>query len=76
MLFFWLDVGVEELVKRLKKTEKRPLLLKKNLKSTINKIYLERKKTYNEADFRIKCNYLKPEIIVNQIIDLYDKSRN
>ena len=40
----------------------------KNLRETLNKIYLERKKTYNEADFRIKCNYLKPEIIVNQLL--------
>ena len=39
----------------------------------INKIYLERKKTYNEADFRIKCNFLKPEIIVNKILKLYEK---
>ena len=73
---FWLDTNLDELVKRLKKSKKRPLLMKKNLNEVINKIYLERKKTYNEADFRIKCNYLKPEIIVNQIIDLYDKSRN
>ena len=73
---FWLDVGVEELVKRLKKTEKRPLLLKKNLKSTINKIYLERKKTYSEADFKIKCNFLKPEVVVKQILKQYEISRN
>ena len=73
---FWLDVKTDILINRLKKNKKRPLLFKKNLIETVKKIYLERKKTYNEADFRIKCNYLKPEIIVNQIIDLYDKSRN
>ena len=73
---FWLDVEVNELIKRLVNAKKRPLLRNKNLRETLNKIYLERKKTYNEADFRIKCNYLKPEIIVNQIIDLYDKSRH
>ena len=73
---FWLDVEVNELIKRLDKAKKRPLLHNKNLRETLNKIYLERKKTYNEADFRIKCNYFKPEIIVNKIINLYDKSRN
>ncbi len=73
---FWLDVDTNELVKRLNKSKKRPLLFKKNLKETINKIYLERQKTYSEADFRIKCNFLKPEIIVNKVLKLYEKSRN
>ncbi len=73
---FWLDVEINELVKRLNNSKKRPLLTKKNLKETVNKIYLERKKTYSEADFRIKCNFLKPEIIVKKILKLYEKSRN
>ena len=42
----------------------------------INKIYLDRKTTYNEADFRIRCNFLKPEKIVNKILKLYEKSGN
>ena len=55
---FWLDVNIFELTKRLNKIKKRPLLLKKNLKDTINKIYLERKKIYSQSDFRIKCDFL------------------
>ena len=73
---FWLDVNVAELIKRLKKTKKRPLLYNKNLNVTVNKIYLERKKTYSEADFRIKCNFLGPDKIVDKILKLYEKSRN
>ena len=73
---FWLDVSINELVKRLNKTKKRPLLFKKNMKDTVSKIYLERKRIYNEADFRIKCRFLKPEAIVDKIIKLYEKSRN
>ena len=73
---FWLDVDVSELIKRLKKTKKRPLLYNKNLNVTVNKIYLERKKTYSEADFRIKCNFLGPEKIVDKILKLYEKSGN
>ncbi len=73
---FWLDVEIDELVKRLNKSKKRPLLYNKNIKDTINKIYLERKKTYSEADFRIKCNFLKPNFIVDKILRLYEKSRN
>ena len=73
---FWLDVDVSELIKRLKKNKKRPLLYNKNLNVTVNKIYLERKKTYSEADFRIKCNFLGPDKIVDKILKLYEKSGN
>ena len=73
---FWLDVKTEILIKRLKKNKKRPLLFKKNLTETVKKIYLERKKTYSEADFKIRCESLKPELIVNKILDLYENSRN
>ena len=65
---FWLDVSVNILIKRLSKTKKRPLLYNKNLSETVNKIYLERKKTYSEADFRIRCNTLKPEIITKKFL--------
>ena len=75
-LSFWLDLSTDEIIKRLKKSNKRPLLFKKNLVETINKIYLERKKTYNEASFRIRCNFLKPEEIVDKIILFYEKSRD
>ena len=73
---FWLDVEVNELIKRLKKTRKRPLLLKKNLDVAVKKIYLNRKKTYNEADHRIKCTSIRPEKVINTIFELYEKSRD
>ena len=73
---FWLDVDINELTKRLNKTKRRPLLAGKNLKDNINKIYLERKKTYSEADYRIKCNFLDPETIVKKILKIYEKSGN
>ena len=73
---FWLDVSIEELIKRLKKNNQRPLLYKKNISETVKKIYFDRKKFYNEADYRIKCNYLKPDEIVNKILKLYEKSGN
>ena len=73
---FWLDVDIDELIKRLKRTKKRPLLYKKNISDTIRKIYLERKKIYNEADFRVKCSSFKSSEIVDKIIKLYENSRN
>ena len=71
---FWLDVPLEQLVKRLKKGRQRPLLYKKNITETIKKIYFDRKKIYNEADYRIKCNSLKSFEITKKILDLYETS--
>lgn len=73
---FWLDVAVDELIKRLKKNNHRPLLFKKNVSDAVKKIYFERKKIYNEADYRVKCNSLKSEEIADKILKLYEKSRN
>ena len=71
---FWLDVNLDILVKRLQRSKKRPLLIKKNLVETINRIYLERKKTYSDADYKIRCDNLKPEIIINKIVELYENT--
>ena len=73
---FWLDVPVYELIKRLKKSSQRPLLFKKNIDETVKKIYFDRKKIYNEADYRIKCRFLTSKEIINKILDLYEKSGN
>jgi len=73
---FWLDVPIDELIKRLEKNNKRPLLSKKNIKEEIKKIYFDRKKIYNEADYRIKCESLRSEEIARKILNLYAKSGN
>ena len=73
---FWLDVPVEELIKRLKKGRQRPLLYKKNIGETVKKIYFDRKKIYNEADFKIKCYSLNSQQIVEKILNNYEKSGN
>lgn len=72
---FWLDAPINELIKRLKKNKKRPLLFKKNIDETIKKIYFERKKIYNNADYRIKCNYKASSEVAKKIINLYEKSK-
>ncbi len=73
---FWLDVPINKLIDRLKKGNQRPLLFKKNLAEAAKKIYFERKKIYNEADFRIKCESLRPKEITDKILDLYEKSEH
>ena len=73
---FWLDVPIDQLVKRLKKSSQRPLLFKKDTAETVKKIYFERKKIYSEADYKVKCDTLKSGEIVSKILDLYEKSGN
>ena len=73
---FWLDVDLKTLIGRLKNTRKRPLLNLRSLEESINKIYLKRKKIYNESNYTIKCNSIEVGEIVNKIINLYENSRN
>ena len=73
---FWLDINIIILAKRLSYSKKRPLFFKKNVKSTINKIYLERKKIYSQSDFKIKCDFLKTDKIVEKILKVYEKTNN
>ena len=73
---FWLDLNVMSLLPRLKNIKKRPLLNEDNLEQSINKIYSERKKIYNESNFRIKCDSMNEEEIINKVIELYENSGN
>ena len=71
---FWLDAPLEELIKRLKKGRQRPLLYKKDIRKTVKKIYFDRKKIYNEADYKIKCHSLNTKQIIEKILNNYEKS--
>ena len=73
---FWLDLNMKSLLKRLKNSKKRPLLNQENLTQTVNKIYLERKKFYNQSNYRIKCNSVSINEIILKIIKLYESSGN
>ena len=73
---FWLDVPLNKLIKRLKKNKQRPLLYGKDIDEEVKKIYYERKKIYNEAHYKIKCDLLKSEEIVTKILDFYGNPKN
>ena len=73
---FWLDLKVDILLSRLKNATKRPLLDKDQLEKSVNKIYSERKKIYNESNFRIRCNFMSKNEIVDKITKLYENSGN
>ena len=69
----WLDADLKDLNKRIKWSNKRPLLNEKNNQKKINKLYDERKNIYKLANHRINCNNLNKENIANKIIIFYEK---
>ena len=71
---FWLDMDTTLLEARLNKSKERPLLAGKNLKESIVKIYKERKNTYALANYRVNCNKLNINSIINKIIKLYENN--
>ena len=73
---FWLDLSIKLLLPRLKNNTKRPLLDRRKLEQSVNKIYSLRKKIYNESNFKIKCDTLDKDTIVKKIINLYEISKN
>ena len=69
----WLDVNLKTLHKRVNWNKKRPLINEKDSQIKINQLYAERKNIYKMANYRINCNNLSKEDVVNKIITFYEK---
>ena len=69
----WLDADLKDLNKRIKWSNKRPLLRKENSQKKINKLYDKRKNIYKLANHRINCDKLSKENIAKKIIIFYEK---
>ena len=69
---FWLNLDLDLLEKRLVNSTKRPLLINKNIRLDLNKIYKERKTTYSLANHEVDCNNLTTKLIIKKIIILYE----
>ena len=72
-LSFWLSWKNSTIIKRIFKSKKRPmafLLSKNDLKNLI----IERSKIYCKAKYNINCETLTKNMIVNQIVKLYEKN--
>ena len=73
---FWLDLKIKTIEDRIKNSNKRPLLNKKNLRFSLNEIYNNRKDIYNLANHKIDCNKITLVDVVDKIINLYANKRN
>ena len=72
-LSFWLNWKSSTLIKRIYKSNKRPLTFYSS-KNDLIKLIGKRSKIYSEANFKINCESLSKNMIVNKIIDLYEKN--
>tara|TARA_B110000971_G_scaffold117091_1_gene119956 strand:- start:211 stop:720 length:510 start_codon:yes stop_codon:yes gene_type:complete len=71
---FWLHLNLSLLEKRLADSKKRPLLISKNIKLDLEKIYKERKDTYSLANHKVDCDNLTIYLIAKKIITLYENN--
>ena len=70
---FWLNWENSTIINRILKSKKRPISFnssENNLKRLIN----ERSNIYAEANFKINCETLTKNMIVKNIIELYEKN--
>ena len=70
---FWLNWKNSTIINRILKSQKRPVAFnssENNLKRLIN----ERSNIYAEANFKINCETLTKNMIIKNIIELYEKS--
>jgi len=68
---FWLNWDESVIVKRIKNSNKRPLVFKSS-DQQIKNLIKKRSKIYSKAQFKINCNKLKKNEIVKKIIKIYE----
>ena len=71
----WLNVNLKTLYVRLKNNKKRPLVYNKN-QNNIDKIFMERKKIYSLANYKVNCDNLDINQISKKIIKFYEENQN
>ena len=70
---FWLNWKSSTLINRILKSKKRPIAFNSN-ENDLKKLIGERSNIYAEAKFKINCETLTKNMIVKNIIKLYEKN--
>ena len=70
---FWLNWKNSTIISRIKKSKKRPIALNLN-EDNLKRLIIERSSIYSEAKFKINCENLSKNMIVENIISLYEKN--
>ena len=69
---FWLSWKSSTIIKRISKSKKRPIAYNSD-EGDLKKLINERSNIYAEAQFKINCETLSKNMIVKNIIKLYEK---
>ena len=68
----WLDLSPIKIFNRVKKNKGRPLLINANSIKDVEKIYLNRKKIYALADYKLNCDSRSKKQIAEEIKKIYE----
>ena len=72
-LSFYLSWKSPTIIKRIFKSKKRPMTFSLS-KNDLKNLIIDRSKIYCEAKYKINCETLTKNMIVNQIVKLYEKN--
>ena len=70
-LSFWLNWNSKTLIQRVKNNAKRPIALNSSTNELIDLIK-KRSEVYSKSKYKINCEQLSKNEIVNKIIDIYE----
>ena len=73
-LSFWLSWKSSTIIKRIFKNKKRPIAFNSS-ENDLKKLINERSKIYSESNYKINCENLTKNMIVNEIIKAYEKDK-
>ena len=73
-LSFWLNWNSKTLLRRIKRNTKRPIALKSSTNELVNLIK-KRSVVYSKSKYKINCEKLSKNEIVNEIIDIYENKK-
>ena len=73
-LSFWLHWNSKTLIRRIKKNTKRPIALKSSTDELVNLIK-KRSLVYSKSKYKINCEKLSKNEIVNEIINFYENEK-
>ena len=70
---FWLNWKNSTIIKRILKSKKRPIAFNSS-KNNLEKLIRQRSDIYSLANYKINCETLTKNMIVKNIIELYEKN--
>ena len=73
-LSFWLSWKNSTIIKRIFRSEKRPIAFHSS-QNDLKKLINERSKIYSKVNYKINCEDLSKTMIVNKIIEIYEKDK-